>query len=111
MILPTKVQFADDKLKKAFYNLKQGQNNEKELYKFLERAFKDIEQNGFCGIQVPKNLIPRSYIQKYEVTNLWKYDLPNAWRLLYSIKGNKLLVISIVIEWMNHKDYERRFKY
>src|SRR3989344_3097610 len=109
MILPTKIQFADDKLKKAFYDLKQGQNNEKELYKFLERAFKDIEQNGFYGIQVPKNLIPKSYTQKYKVTNLWKYDLPNAWRLLYSIKGNQLLVISIVIEWMSHKDYEKRF--
>jgi|SRR3989344_460787 len=111
MILLTKVQFVDDKLKDAFYNLKKDKNNEKELYKFLERAFKDIEQNGFCGTQVPKNLIPKSYIQKYKVTNLWKYDLPNAWRLLYSIKGNQLVVISIIIEWMNHKDYERRFKY
>ncbi|MEK6932892.1 MAG: hypothetical protein AABW56_03810 [Nanoarchaeota archaeon] len=78
MILPTKVQFADDKLKKAFYDLKQGRNNEKELYKFLERAFRDIEQNGFCGTQVSKDLIPKQYIQKYKVTNLWKYDLPNA---------------------------------
>ena len=111
MILSTRIQFADDKLKKAFYDLKQGRSNERELYGFLERAFKDIEKNGFCGVQVPKNLIPKEYIQKYNVANLWKYNLPNAWRLLYSIKGNQLVVISIIIEWMNHKDYEKRFKY
>ena len=48
---------------------------------------------------------------KYEIDNLWKYDLPNGWRLIYAVQKNEIIVISIVIEWLNHKDYERKFKY
>lgn len=52
MKLPTKVRFADEKLKQAFEQLKDGKGDEKELYNWLIRAFKDIEQNAFCGIQI-----------------------------------------------------------
>ncbi|MBU2633629.1 MAG: type II toxin-antitoxin system RelE/ParE family toxin [Nanoarchaeota archaeon] len=111
MNLPSKVKFFDEKLKKAFEELQKGKGEEKKLYEWLERAFKDIEENAFCGIQVPKKIIPREYIQKYKIHNLWKYNLPNSWRLLYSIENQDIIVVSIILEWMNHKDYERRFGY
>lgn len=111
MKLPSKVKFVNEKLQKAFENLKESKLEDKNLYGWLERAFKDIEENTFCGIQIPKKLIPKEYKQKYNLENLWKYNLPNAWRLLYSIEDNKIIVVSIILEWMNHKDYEKRFKY
>lgn len=37
--------------------------------------------------------------KKYGVDNLWKYDLPKGWRLLYSVRGNEIIVISIILEW------------
>ena len=49
--------------------------------------------------------------KEYNVTNLWKYDLPSAWRLLYFIENQQIYVVSIVLEWMTHKEYERRFEY
>ena len=111
MKLPSKVRFADDKLKGAFEQLKKGKGDERKLYDWLVRAFEDIEQNAFCGIQIPKRLIPVEYLRRYGTNNLWKYNLPNAWRLLYSIENQEILVVSIILEWMNHKDYERRFTY
>ena len=111
MKLPSKIQFADDKIKKAFEGLKLSDKQEKELYNHLIRAFKDIEENAFCGIQISKKLIPREYFKKYNIHNLWKYNLPDAWRLLYSIENNEIIVISIVLEWLDHKEYDRRFKY
>ena len=78
---------------------------------FIKRAFSDICSNPFCGIQIPKRLIPQEYISKDNIDNLWKYNLPNAWRLLYSIKRDKIEILSIVLEWLDHKEYERRFKY
>lgn len=107
MELPSKIRFSDEKVQKAFEKLEEGTGDEKELHSWLIRSFEDIEKNAFCGIQVPKKLIPR----EYNVTNLWKYDLPNAWRLLYSIENQQIYVVSIVLEWMTHKEYERRFKY
>ncbi|MBI3051620.1 hypothetical protein HYY74_04120 [Candidatus Woesearchaeota archaeon] len=111
MKLPTKIRFADQKLKEAFEKLKEGKGDEKQLYDWLVRAFKDIEENAFSGIQIPKKLIPKEYVQKYEVHNAWKYNLPNAWRLIYSIENQEIVVVSIILEWMDHKEYERRFNY
>ncbi len=108
---PSKIQFADKKIQKAFTNLKECKIYEPNLYKWLVRAFKDIEENSFCGIQIPKRLIPKKYITDYNIHNLWKYNLPNAWRLLYSIEADEVVVVSIVLEWMDHKSYERKFKY
>ena len=111
MKLPTKVRFADEKIKQAFEQLLNRKGDERKLYDWLVRAFNDIEQNAFCGIQIPKRLIPKEYLQKYGVHNAWKYNLPNAWRLIYSIENQEIVVVSIVLEWMDHKEYERRFKY
>lgn len=111
MKLPSKIQFADENVKKAFEELMSSDKKDKGLYQWLVRAFKDIEQNAFCGIQIPKRLIPREYLKKYPIDNLWKYNLPDAWRLLYSIRGGEVIVVSIILEWIDHKEYERKFNY
>tara|TARA_Y100000034_G_C6844755_1_gene382557 strand:+ start:354 stop:683 length:330 start_codon:yes stop_codon:yes gene_type:complete len=109
MILPSKVRFVDEKLKESFEKLEKSKD--KKFYGFIRRSFEDIEENAFCGVQVPKKLIPKEYLKKYNLSNLWKYDLPNAWRLLYSIEKDEIIVISIILEWMSHKEYERLFNY
>ena len=109
MRLPSKVKFADEKVKESFYKL--SEIGENKIYHWLVRAFKDLEENAFCGIQIPKRLIPKEYAQKYKVHNLWKYNLPDAWRLLYSVENQEIVVVSIVLEWMDHKTYKKKFKY
>jgi len=100
------VQFANEKVENAFKKL--GDSN---LKKFIERAFCDIQENPFCGIQIPKKQIPQEYIKKFDIDNVWKYNLPNSWRLIYSIRGGEIIIITIILEWMDHKEYERRFEY
>lgn len=77
-----KVVFENKELEKNFEQLKQGKFEEKQLYEFITRAIKDLKNNPLCGIWIPKKLIPKEYIQKFNVNNLWKYNLPNAWRLM-----------------------------
>lgn len=100
------VQFVNEKVKEAFDGLKDVR-----LKTFIKRALEDIKKNPFCGIQVPKRLIPKEYVKKLNIKNVWKYNLPNAWRLIYSIEGGEVIIITIVLEWMDHKEYERRFRY
>ncbi len=102
------VAFADKKVKKAFEALKE---KDPKLHKFISRAIDDLKENPFCGISIPKKLIPRIYIKKYRTNNLWKYNLPGAWRLLYSVIGSEVSIVSIILEWLPHKKYERKFKY
>ena len=65
MKLSSKVRFANKKVKEAFEELANSNTDEKKIYEWLVRAFKDIEENAFCGIQIPKRLIPRGYKRKY----------------------------------------------
>ena len=78
MKLPSTSRFADPKIKEAFYKLEEGDDQKRELFKLINQALDNIEENAFCGIQIPKKLIPKEYIQTFEVTNLWKYDLPKG---------------------------------
>lgn len=106
--MKSNIKFANEKVKKALEDL---EKDDFKFYQFILRAFKDIQENAFCGVQIPKCLIPDEYIQKFNVRNVWKYNLPNAWRLVYSVEGQNLLVFSIILEWMDHKTYERKFHY
>ena len=76
------IKFAEERLKKTLVKLKNSKTEDKKLHKWINRALDDIEEDAFCATQVPKKLIPKVYIEKYEIDNLWKYDLPSGWRLL-----------------------------
>ena len=93
----TNVAFITQKLKEQFEDLKNGKFEDKQLYQFIGRAIDDLKQNPLCGIKIPKKLWPKEYIQKYHLTNLWKYDLPNAWRLIYTIESDELKILSIIL--------------
>jgi len=110
-MMKCRIFFADEKLNRLYLSLKHSKTEEKKLYEWITRALKDIKENCFCGFQIPKRQIPTDYIKKYDVDNLWKYNLPKAWRLLYTVKKEEVELISIVLEWMSHSDYERKFKY
>lgn len=105
------IRFADKRVKRSFERLKTSKTEDKNLYKWINRALDDIEKDAFCSLQVRKKLIPKEYIQKYNIDNLWKYDLPRGWRLLYSVAKDGIVVLSIIIEWFDHKGHEKRFKY
>ena len=86
--MKSEVIFGDEKLKKEFEKLKEVKENK--LYDQLIKAFKNLQEDAFCGIQIPKNFIPKEYSEKYgPITNLRKYNLPDAWRLVYTIKNHK----------------------
>jgi len=106
-----RIGFVDQNIKDAFEELKNRKFEEKKLFQFLERAFDDLKKDPFCGSRIQSNLWPKEYIKKYGINNLWKYDLPDGWRLIYTVKGNELEIISIIIEWFSHKIYEKKFKY
>ncbi len=108
MIKPSKVVFISVDLEKDFNELK----DEDPIKKGIIRAIRDLQQNAFSGIQIPKRLFPKQYIQEYGINNLWKYDLPNGWRLLYTVTPeNEVALISALLEWFDHKNYERKFNY
>ena len=103
---PDKLKFVDVSLEKAFNNLKENDPIKKALIK----ALRDIKQDCHCGRNVRKKLIPKRLVEKYGINNLWIYNLPSAWRLLYSLTtSGEIELIAVILDWMSHKDYERLF--
>jgi Txe/YoeB family toxin of Txe-Axe toxin-antitoxin module len=106
-----RVGFPDIKVKEAFEALKGGKSSDKEVYEAINKAIDALKENPKCGISVPKDLIPAVYTKKYDVDNLWKYNLPRSWRLIYTLKADEIAILAIILEWMDHKNYNRRFGY
>jgi len=105
------VVFVNPKIEKEFESLKEGKFEDKKLYKYIQRAIDDLKQNSLSGTKIPKDLWPNEYVKEYRIDNLWKYDLPNAWRLIYTIHAENIRIFNVLLEWFDHKEYERRFGY
>lgn len=108
---PIYVAFASSELENDFEKLKTNKFEDKQLYIFIQRAIDDLKNNPICGTKIPKKLWPKNYIKTYQITNLWKYDLPNAWRLIYTIVEDEVKILNVILEWFPHKKYERKFGY
>ena len=105
-MISEKVIFVDESLENSFNEL----SDKDPIKKGIVRAIGFIQENFSCGRNVKKELIPKKLIDKYAINNLWIYDLPDGWRLLYSVtSGGEIEIIAAVLDWMNHKDYERLF--
>lgn len=103
-----KVNFVDDKIEKKFNALPDSHW----LKGAVINVIQNLKQNVFCGKNIPKKQIPKTYFQKYQINNLYWCQLPNAWRLTYSLFGNKNgNILATIIEYFDHKKYEKRFNY
>ncbi len=89
----------------------QGNGEAKYLIELVSRATAKLAGNREAGKKIPKKLWPKEYIQKYGITNLWKYNLDSYWRLTYTITGNEVDLFLIYLERMAHKEYDRKFGY
>lgn len=59
-----RVFFAEEKIKEAFERLKESRTEDRKLYGWIDRALKDIREDCFCGLQIPKKQIPKEYLKK-----------------------------------------------
>ena len=102
------VTFAEDELEQAFLSLA----NNSPLKNSINKAIKDLKENVFCGEQIKKERIPKEYIKKYKINNLWWFPLSDAWRLVYSVvTPTNIEILEVIIDYYNHKNYEKKFGY
>jgi hypothetical protein len=91
--------------------LKRSQDkSDRQLLKAIERTIDILERDHQFGDPIPKRLIPKGYLTM-GVNNLWRVELPGFWRLLYTIRGDKLEVVAFILEWMDHRRYDKLFDY
>ena len=72
-----------------------------------------ITANPHYGEPISKKRIPRGYVVKYGITNLFRVELPNYWRMLYTLTNNdtQVEIIAFVLDIMDHPAYDKKFGY
>ena len=81
------------------------------LLRSLERAREILKVNPTYGDHVERKKIPKEYVQKYGIDNLWRVELSKYWRLLYTLKGSEVEIITFVLDIMDHERYDKLFGY
>ncbi len=86
---------------------------DKSILKSIQKKSEFIKVNFQYGDPVSKNLIPKEYIERYGINNLFRVELPNFWRMLYSVEEGEtqIEIIAFILDIVDHKEYNRKFKY
>ncbi|MBD3252429.1 hypothetical protein GF386_01730 [Candidatus Pacearchaeota archaeon] len=102
--------------KEVFEYLNKESNNskiERSILNAIKQKSDLIKANPHYGKPVRKSLIPKEYVEKYGVTNLFRVELPNFWRMLYTLTDGEttIEIISFVLDIIDHKEYNKKFGY
>ena len=97
------------------YLLKESEDSkiEKSIFNAIKKKVDLIKINTHYGDPIAKKLIPKEYKDKYGVTNLFRVELPNFWRMLYTLTNdnNEIEIIGFVLDIIDHKKYNKKFGY
>jgi len=100
-----------DSAKESFLELKK--RNDKEalsLVNSIERLISILKENPQYGDLIRKELIPDSF-KKNGIQNLYRAELSNFWRMLYTIEGNRVEIFCFVLSIVDHPTYNKLFGY
>ncbi len=81
--------------------------DEMQLLRSIKQKRDFIKANPFYGDNISKKLIPK----EYDVSNLWRVELSQFWRMLYTIKGDQIEIICFILNIINHDNYNKLFGY
>jgi|SRR3989344_2381556 len=81
------------------------------LLSAINRIFDIIVKNPFYGENAKKDLIPKEYRQKYDADNLFIADLPNYWRMIYTLESDEIEILAFILDIINHDEYDKKFRF
>lgn len=87
--------------------------NDKEaqiILRSFERMKGILLDNPQYGDPINKKMIPEELLRQ-GIHNLYRVELSNYWRMLYTIEGNRIEIFLFVLKIFNHKDYNKIFGY
>lgn len=97
--------------KESFLELKKRKDKEAQsLLRSISRITEVLKNNPQYGEPISKELIPEQF-KKQGISNLYRVELSNFWRLLYALEGNQVEIFLFVLTLSDHRDYDKLFGY
>lgn len=86
---------------------------ERSILNSIKKKVDLIKVNPHYGDPISKKLIPDEYIEKYGVNNLFRVELSNYWRMLYTLTDGESVIeiIAFVLNIVDHNEYDKLFGY
>ena len=83
------------------------------ILKAVKNKINLVKENPHYGDPISKKLIPKEYVERYGIRNLFRIELPNFWRMIYSLTDGdtKIEIIAFVLDIFDHKEYNKKFGY
>jgi len=82
-------------------------SDEMALLRSIRHKADALKLNPTYGEKIARKLIP----DNIAVSNLFKVNLANYWRMLYTLQGNKSEVVVFVLWIVDHPTYDKMFGY
>lgn len=95
-----------DEVKKGITN-----SIHQQLLKSIKQKTGLLKINPQAGIHIPKKLMPKVYVDKYDADNLWKIDLSGYWRMIYTLRTTEIEITNFVLDFLDHETYDKVFGY
>ena len=103
--------FLKEQAKESYLELKKRADKESEsILNSIERIKGILKDNPQYGQPISKKLIPISFL-KLGIQNLYRVELSNYWRMLYTIEGNNVEILVFILSITDHKGYNKLFGY
>lgn len=86
---------------------------ERSILNSIKKKVELIKMNPHYGNPMAKKLIPKEYVLRYGITNLFRVELSGFWRMLYTLTDDEteVVIVAFVLDIMDHKEYDRKFGY
>lgn len=79
----------------------------------ISDVIKLLKNDSIIGQHMVRQQIPKYYVKRHNVQILYRVELPQHWRLIYTLltihEGDKPSVL--LLELMDHDQYNKRFGY
>lgn len=103
--------FLKGQAKESFLELKKRNDKEAQsILNSIERIKVILQTNPQYGNPISRELIPNVFL-KQGIKNLYRVELSNFWRMLYTLEGNKVEIFLFVLSIIDHPSYNKLFGY
>ncbi len=110
-----KIKFSEEAKEIYDFLKEQASKSKKEsiILNSLKTKLELIMHNPHYGNPIQKRQIPEYYKIKYSAKNLFRVELPQFWRMLYTLTNSntEVEIIAFILDVCDHKHYDKKFGY
>ena len=90
---------------------KGGKPTYEQLLASVDGAVEKLRLDPFCGDLIPRDNLTKKAVRRYGTDKIFRMELTGYWRMLYTVIGDEAEIIALILEYMDHKSYDKLFGY